>query len=65
MQKFFFDMKDGVPMRDKVGIDFNGNLEAIEHLLSTSATTACATIKTLRGVNALGREIHREYVHRQ
>jgi hypothetical protein len=21
MQKFFFDMKDGVPMRDRVGID--------------------------------------------
>jgi hypothetical protein len=31
MQKFFFDMKDGVPMRDRVGIDFKGNLEAIEH----------------------------------
>jgi hypothetical protein len=31
MQKFFFDMKDGVPMRDRVGLEFNGNLEAIEH----------------------------------
>jgi hypothetical protein len=31
MQKCFFDMKDGVPMRDRVGIDFKGNLEAIEH----------------------------------
>jgi hypothetical protein len=30
MQKFLFDMKDGVPMRDRVGIDFKGNLEAIE-----------------------------------
>ena len=52
MQKFFFDMKDGVPMRDRVGTDFKGNLEAIEHCKkigpSTSATTACATMKTLR-----------------
>jgi len=31
MQKFFFDMKNGVPMRDKIQIDFKGNLEAIEH----------------------------------
>jgi hypothetical protein len=31
MQKFFFDMKDGVPLRDRVGIDFKGNQEAIEH----------------------------------
>ena len=30
MQLFFFDMKDGVPMRDRVGIEFNTNLEAIE-----------------------------------
>jgi hypothetical protein len=30
MQKFFFDMKDGVPMRDKVGIDFEGNPEAVK-----------------------------------
>ena len=31
MQTFFFDMKDGVPMRDRVGIDFKNDLEAIEH----------------------------------
>lgn len=38
-------------MRDKVGIDFQGNLEAIERckeLASTSATTACAATKPLR-----------------
>jgi hypothetical protein len=29
MQKFFFDMKDGAPMRDKTGIEFNTNAEAI------------------------------------
>jgi hypothetical protein len=43
MQTFFFDMKDGVPMRDRVGIDFKNDLEAIEvkSLHSTSAMAAC------------------------
>jgi hypothetical protein len=31
MQKFFFDMKDGVPNRDRVGIEFNTNAEAIKY----------------------------------
>jgi hypothetical protein len=31
MQKFFFDMKDGVPNRDRVGIEFKTNAEAITH----------------------------------
>jgi hypothetical protein len=31
VQTFFFDMKDGVPLRDRIGIEFDTNLEAIEH----------------------------------
>ena len=31
MQEFFFDMKDGVSMRDRIGIEFNTNAEAIRH----------------------------------
>jgi hypothetical protein len=31
MQKYFFDMRDGVPMRDQIGIAFNTNAEAITH----------------------------------
>jgi hypothetical protein len=31
MQKFFFDMKDGFPMRDRVGIEFNTDADAIKH----------------------------------
>ena len=56
MQKFFFDMKDGVPMRDRVGIEFKGNLEAIEH---------CKVLAQHFRDDALGREIHREFVHRE
>jgi hypothetical protein len=31
VQKFFFDMKDGAPLRDRVGIEFKSNREPIEH----------------------------------
>jgi hypothetical protein len=31
MQTFFFDMKNGVPTRDRVGIEFGTNIEAIAH----------------------------------
>jgi len=27
----FFDMKDGVPLRDRIGVEFDTNVEAIEH----------------------------------
>ena len=69
MQTFFFDMKDGVPLRDRVGIEFNTNLEAIEH---SHVLAQCFRDDSLTDdqdleisvVNALGREIHREFVHR-
>ena len=31
MQKFFFDVKDGVPLRDRVGIEFMTSAEATVH----------------------------------
>jgi hypothetical protein len=31
MQKFFFDMIDGVPFRDRIGIEFKTNADAIAH----------------------------------
>jgi hypothetical protein len=51
MQTFFFDMKDGVPLRDRIGVEFDTNVEAIQHsrvLASISATRACVTTRTLR-----------------
>jgi hypothetical protein len=70
MQKFFFDMKDGVPMRDRVGIDFKGNLEAIEHCKELARHFRDESLRDDKNleisvVNSLGREIHREFVHRQ
>jgi hypothetical protein len=69
MQKFFFDMKDGVPMRDKVGIGFKGNREAIEHCKELAQHFRDDSLRDdkdleISVVNALGREIHREFVHR-
>jgi hypothetical protein len=70
MQTFFFDMKDGVPLRDRIGIEFNTNLEAIEHsqVLARHFRDDSLTDDQdleISVVNALGREIHREFVHRE
>jgi hypothetical protein len=70
MQKFFFDMKDGVPMRDRVGIDLNGNLEAIAHCKELAQHFRDDSLRDdkdleITVVNALGREIYREIVHRE
>lgn len=69
MQTFFFDMKDGVPLRDRVGIEFNTNLEAIEHSHALAQHFRDDSLTDdqdleISVVNALGREIHREFVHR-
>jgi hypothetical protein len=69
MQTFFFDMKDGVPLRDRIGIEFNTNLEAIEHSQTLAQHFRDDSLTDdqdleISVVNALGREIHREFVHR-
>jgi hypothetical protein len=69
MQKFFFDMKDGVPMRDGVGIDFKNDLEAIEHCKELAQHFRDGSLLDDQNleilvVNSGGREIHREFVHR-
>jgi hypothetical protein len=70
MQTFFFDMKDGVPMRDRVGIEFASNAEAIEHCRELAQHIRDGSLRDdkeleIAVVNSLGREIHREFVHRQ
>jgi hypothetical protein len=70
MQKFSFDMKNGVPMRDEVGIDFKGNLEAIEHCKELAHHFRDKSLRDdeeleISVLNALGREVHREFVHRE
>jgi hypothetical protein len=70
MQTFFFDMKDGIPMRDRVGLEFKGNAEAIQHCKELAQHFRDESLRDdqeleISVVNALGREIHREFVHRQ
>ena len=69
MQTFFFDMKDGVPLRDRIGIQFDTNVEAIEHCRVLAQHFRDESLRNdedleISVVNALGREIHREFVHR-
>jgi hypothetical protein len=70
MQTFFFDMKDGVPMRDRVGIEFGTNIEAIAHSKVLAQHFRDGSLRDdqdleISVVNASGREIHREFVHRE
>jgi Domain of unknown function (DUF6894) len=70
MQTFFFDMKDGVPMRDRVGIGFDSNVEAIAHSRVLAKHFRDDSLRDdqdleISVVNASGREIHREFVHRE
>jgi uncharacterized protein DUF6894 len=70
MQKFFFDMKDGVPMRDRIGVEFNTNAEAIGHCQEIAQDFRDNSLRDdqdleILVVNKGGREIHREFVHRE
>jgi hypothetical protein len=70
MQKFFFDMKDGVPHRDIVGIEFKTQAEAIEYCGEIARHFRDESLRDdqdleISVVNALGREVHREFVHRE
>ena len=70
MRKYFFDMKDGVPFRDRIGMDFNGNLEAIAHCKELAKHFRDDSLRDdqeleISVVNAAGSEIHREFVHRE
>jgi hypothetical protein len=70
MQTFFFDMKDGVPFRDRLGAKFETNREAIEHSKVLAQHFRDESLRDdqeleISVVDALGREIHREFVHRE
>ena len=70
MQTFFFDMKDGVPRRDRTGIAFGSNIEAIAHSRVLAKHFRDDSLRDdqdleISVVNASGREIHREFVHRE
>jgi hypothetical protein len=65
---FYFDMKDGVPIRDRIGKQFRLNSEAIEY--SKVLAARCRDERhtepdlTVVVIDESGREVHREPVHR-
>jgi Domain of unknown function (DUF6894) len=68
MQTFFFDMQDGVPLRDRTGIEFGTGIEAIAHSKVLAQHFRDESLSYDRDleisvVNDLGREIHREAIH--
>ena len=67
-QTFYFDMKDGVPVRDRIGMQFSLNSQAIEHSKDLAAQFRQQRIHeepdlVICVVDESGREIHRELVH--
>jgi hypothetical protein len=70
MQIYFFDLKDGIPLRDRVGVEFNTNADAIAHCEALAQHFRDESLRNdqdmeISVVNALGREIHRQFVHRE
>jgi hypothetical protein len=66
LQTFYFDMKDGVPIR--IGKRFTLNAEAIDHSKRLAARFRNESGHdepdlTICVLDELGREIHRELVH--
>ena len=67
MHTFYFDTKDGVPVRDRIGKQFRLNSEAIEY-----SKTLAESFRTGRHaepdlvivvLDESGREVHRQAVH--
>jgi hypothetical protein len=70
VRKFFFDMKDGVPLRDLVGVEFGTNAEAITHCKEMAQYFRDNSLRDdqdleIAVVNETGREIYRQFVHRE
>ena len=68
MQTYYFDMKDGVPIRDRAGLEFRTDSQAIEH--SKELARRFSHERPVRDdnlfvvvVNESGAEIHREPVY--
>lgn len=67
MQTFYFDRKDGVPIRDRIGRQFSSDAEAIEYSKALAAYFRQETPNepdlAIVVVSESGREIHREPVN--
>ena len=68
MPTFYFDRKDGVPIRDRAGLEFPATANAIEHSkelarqLSHEQPRKDPTLSIVV-IDELGAEVHREQVY--
>jgi hypothetical protein len=68
MRTYYFDMKDGVPTRDRTGLEFETTSAAIEHSKELAHRLRCDPRITDRSlaivvIDESGTAIHREPVH--
>ena len=68
MQTYYFDMKDGIPVRDNKGVEFPTTLAAIKHSEELARRLRDDKRPRDRGLSVVvidetGREIHREPVY--
>jgi hypothetical protein len=69
MRIYYFDKKDGVPVRDNSGIEFAGPSAAIEHSRKLAEEMRSRQVTGdsdlyIAVIDESGREIHREQVYR-
>jgi hypothetical protein len=70
LQNFYFDMRDGILIRDRIGKRFALNAEAIDHSKRLAARLRSESGHdepdlTICVMDELDHEIHREPVHRR
>ena len=68
MQTYYFDMKDGVPIRDRAGLEFRTDAQAIEHSKTLARRLGHRNLAkdeklSVVVLNEAGSEIHREPVY--
>ena len=68
MRTYYFDMQDGVPIRDLTGLQFPNNIRAIEHSKELARRFSHDhrlkdPIYSIIVLDESSREIHREPVH--
>ncbi len=68
MAKYYFDMKDGVPVRDKVGVELSDRSAAVQFSKDLAAKQRMQS-PAGRGdlfiavIDESGREVHRELIY--
>jgi hypothetical protein len=68
MGTYYFDMKDGIPIRDRTGLQFPTDADAIEHSKKLARQFSHDPrrkdpINSIIVLSESGTEIHREPVH--